>query len=139
MATHQDGHTLERNHELRFPPFHEGVLNERSWSAAEGLGRIRVELSAGFWEDSREVFVKINTVVAFAFQHCPLSKSSVPVFLLPQTTDMKQRFSSSPVSPGPVPRCFNMRFRVNGRPNLRPLTVMSATIRLTCRTERCQV
>lgn len=38
------------------------------------LGRIRVELSAGFHDEKHGGFAKTENTVTFTFQHAPISK-----------------------------------------------------------------
>ena len=72
-ATHEEGRELEEHKPLAFPPFHNEITAERSWLASDELGRIRVELSAGFW-DEKQGYCNMTGVVTFAFQHAPLSE-----------------------------------------------------------------
>ncbi|OJI88730.1 hypothetical protein ABZX51_006552 [Aspergillus tubingensis] len=58
---------------LRFPPFHQEILEQRHWDAAELYGRIRVVIAEGFCRPHRyPPFERVKEIVAFAFQHAPL-------------------------------------------------------------------
>ncbi|KAF7622552.1 hypothetical protein F9C07_2246934 [Aspergillus flavus] len=58
---------------LRFPPFHQEILEQQHWDAGELYGRIRVVISEGFARPHRNPpFERVKEVVAFAFQHAPL-------------------------------------------------------------------
>ncbi|PLB49584.1 hypothetical protein P170DRAFT_510115 [Aspergillus steynii IBT 23096] len=58
---------------LRFPPFHQEILEQRYWDAGELYGRIRVVVSEGFARPHRTPpFERVKEVVAFSFQHAPL-------------------------------------------------------------------
>lgn len=60
---------------LRFPPFHQEILEQRHWDAAELYGRIRVVIAEGFCRPHRyPPFERVKEIVAFAFQHAPLRK-----------------------------------------------------------------
>ncbi|THC88176.1 hypothetical protein EYZ11_012376 [Aspergillus tanneri] len=63
---------------LRFPPFHQEILEQRYWDAGELHGRIRVVISEGFARPHRTPpFERVKEVVAFAFQHAPLQHSGI--------------------------------------------------------------
>ncbi|KAI2891153.1 hypothetical protein CBS11852_6156 [Aspergillus niger] len=58
---------------LRFPPFHQEILEQRHWDAAELYGRIRVVIAEGFCRPHRyPPFERVKEIIAFAFQHAPL-------------------------------------------------------------------
>ncbi|KAE8387204.1 hypothetical protein BDV23DRAFT_186573 [Aspergillus alliaceus] len=58
---------------LRFPPFHQEILEQQHWDAGELYGRIRVVISEGFARPHRNPpFERVKEVIAFAFQHAPL-------------------------------------------------------------------
>ncbi|KNG90264.1 hypothetical protein ANOM_001811 [Aspergillus nomiae NRRL 13137] len=58
---------------LRFPPFHQEILEQQHWDAGELYGRIRIVISEGFARPHRNPpFERVKEVVAFAFQHAPL-------------------------------------------------------------------
>ncbi|PYH30723.1 uncharacterized protein BO87DRAFT_429399 [Aspergillus neoniger CBS 115656] len=58
---------------LRFPPFHQEILEQRHWDAAELYGRIRIVIAEGFCRPHRyPPFERVKEIVAFAFQHAPL-------------------------------------------------------------------
>lgn len=62
---------------LRFPLFHQEILEQRYWDAGELYGRIRVVVSEGFARPHRNPpFERVKEVVAFSFQHAPLRRSS---------------------------------------------------------------
>jgi hypothetical protein len=62
-------------HNLRFPPFHRTMLSQNSWNAADTMGRIRVELSSGWFDEKFGRFVKGADHVNFAFQPGPMGVS----------------------------------------------------------------
>ncbi|PWY77123.1 hypothetical protein BO70DRAFT_398011 [Aspergillus heteromorphus CBS 117.55] len=58
---------------LRFPAFHQEILEQRHWDAGETYGRIRVVIAEGFSRPHRSPpFERVKEIVAFAFQHAPL-------------------------------------------------------------------
>ena len=61
---------------LRFPPFHQAMLTQNWWSAAEDVGRIKVLLSEGFASGQGPPldFRRVKNVVCFSFQHAPLGR-----------------------------------------------------------------
>ena len=59
--------------DLKFPPFHQEMLNQTWWNAGEDMGRIRVTIAEGIGH-GETAFQKIKTIVAFSFQHAPLGK-----------------------------------------------------------------
>ena len=65
---------------LSFPPFHRNIMSQNHWDAADQMGRIRVELTAGYVEEHSNRFVKMQNTINFSFQHSPLSESIVPPF-----------------------------------------------------------
>ncbi|EAU38613.1 predicted protein [Aspergillus terreus NIH2624] len=59
--------------DLRFPPFHYEILEQRHWDAGDPYGRIRVVISEGFARPHRSPpFERVKELIAFAFQHAPL-------------------------------------------------------------------
>ena len=60
---------------LRFPPFHRTMLSQNSWNATDTMGRIRVELSSGWFDEKFGRFVKGVDHVNFAFQPGPMGES----------------------------------------------------------------
>ncbi|KAL5339293.1 hypothetical protein BJX70DRAFT_161806 [Aspergillus crustosus] len=59
---------------LRFPPFHQEILEQRHWDAGDLHGRIRVVISEGFARPHRNPpFERVKQIIAFAFQHAPLN------------------------------------------------------------------
>lgn len=63
--------------QLRFPSFHQEIVMQSGWCAADRTGRIRVEIAAGYVFAETGHFVKMADVVTFAFQHAPLGGSLV--------------------------------------------------------------
>lgn len=60
---------------LRFPPFHQEILEQRHWDAGELHGRIRIVIAEGFSRPHRSPpFERVKDIVAFSFQHAPLRK-----------------------------------------------------------------
>lgn len=60
---------------LRFPLFQYDILQQRGWSPADDLGRIRLVISEGFSRGSATVPVeRVKNVVAFSFQYAPLCR-----------------------------------------------------------------
>lgn len=60
---------------LRFPTFHQEVLDQYVWDAADTYGRLRVVISEGFARPHRvPPFERVKDIVVFSFQHAPLSK-----------------------------------------------------------------
>ncbi|KAL4991757.1 hypothetical protein BDW68DRAFT_151236 [Aspergillus falconensis] len=58
---------------LRFPPFHQEILEQRHWDAGDLHGRIRVVIAEGFARPHRNPpFERVKEIIAFAFQHAPL-------------------------------------------------------------------
>jgi hypothetical protein len=61
---------------LRFPPFHQEILQQSHWDAGELHGRVRVTISEGFSRPRRSPpFERVKDIIAFSFQHAPLRKS----------------------------------------------------------------
>ncbi|KAK3710414.1 hypothetical protein LTR37_010257 [Vermiconidia calcicola] len=58
--------------QLHFPPFHREIMSQSHWNAADRVGRIRVELSAGYAPEPIGRYVKLRDVVTFAFQPAPI-------------------------------------------------------------------
>ncbi|KAL4897428.1 hypothetical protein BDV59DRAFT_197721 [Aspergillus ambiguus] len=59
---------------LRFPQFHQDLLEQRHWDAGDQYGRIRVVISEGFARLHRSPpFERVRDLIAFSFQHAPLS------------------------------------------------------------------
>jgi hypothetical protein len=60
---------------LKFPPFHQEVLQQEYWSAADDFGRVKIIISEGFPRDSLTLPIeRMKNIVAFSFQHAPLGK-----------------------------------------------------------------
>ena len=60
---------------LRFPPFHQEILEQRHWDAGELHGRIRIVIAEGFSRPHRSPpFERVKDIIAFSFQHAPLRK-----------------------------------------------------------------
>lgn len=60
---------------LRFPPFHQDILEQRHWEAGDLHGRIRVVIAEGFARPNRNPpFERVKDIIAFSFQHAPLRK-----------------------------------------------------------------
>ncbi|KAF7167431.1 hypothetical protein CNMCM5623_000791 [Aspergillus felis] len=58
---------------LRFPSFHQEILEQRHWEAGDLHGRIRVVIAEGFARPNRNPpFERVKDVIAFSFQHAPL-------------------------------------------------------------------
>ncbi|KAH1451906.1 hypothetical protein KXX13_003237 [Aspergillus fumigatus] len=58
---------------LRFPPFHQDILEQRHWEAGDLHGRIRVVIAEGFARPNRNPpFERVKDIIAFSFQHAPL-------------------------------------------------------------------
>ncbi|EMC98620.1 hypothetical protein BAUCODRAFT_64417 [Baudoinia panamericana UAMH 10762] len=59
---------------LRFPRFHRSIMSQTHWNACDDLGRIKIQLSAGYElvEQGSAKFVKILDHVVFSFQPAPL-------------------------------------------------------------------
>lgn len=58
---------------LRFPLFHQELLEQNSWSLADDFGRIKIVVSEGFPRDSSSLPIeRVKNIVAFSFQHAPL-------------------------------------------------------------------
>ncbi|RJE19698.1 hypothetical protein PHISCL_07973 [Aspergillus sclerotialis] len=58
---------------LRFPPFHQEILEQRHWDAGELHGRIRIVIAEGFSRPHRSPpFERVKDIIAFSFQHAPL-------------------------------------------------------------------
>ncbi|CEL06748.1 hypothetical protein ASPCAL09920 [Aspergillus calidoustus] len=59
---------------LRFPPFHQEILEQRHWDAGDLHGRIRIVIAEGFARPHRNPpFERVKEIIAFAFQHAPLN------------------------------------------------------------------
>ncbi|KAL3465136.1 hypothetical protein BJX64DRAFT_297535 [Aspergillus heterothallicus] len=59
---------------LRFPQFHQEILEQRHWDAGDFHGRIRVVIAEGFARPHRNPpFERVKEIIAFAFQHAPLN------------------------------------------------------------------
>ncbi|KAK2801816.1 hypothetical protein FQN50_007561 [Emmonsiellopsis sp. PD_5] len=64
---------------LRFPAFHEELLQQAHWEAGETFGRIRIIIAEGFSRPNREPpFERVRDLIIFSFQHAPLSKLLCP-------------------------------------------------------------
>ncbi|OJJ48089.1 hypothetical protein ASPZODRAFT_14243 [Penicilliopsis zonata CBS 506.65] len=58
---------------LRFPPFHQEILEQRHWDAGELHGRIRIVIAEGFARPHRSPpFERVKDIISFSFQHAPL-------------------------------------------------------------------
>ncbi|KAF2857128.1 hypothetical protein K470DRAFT_261090 [Piedraia hortae CBS 480.64] len=55
---------------MTFPVFHKEILHQPNWNAADDLGRIKVQVSAGYEVDAG--FVTLVDYVIFSFQPVPL-------------------------------------------------------------------
>lgn len=73
-STTAPGDGRER-HQLTFPPFHRGLTSQSHWDASDRVGRIRVELAAGYVDERNGHFVKLLNAITFAFQPAPMGKS----------------------------------------------------------------
>jgi hypothetical protein len=71
------------SHQLRFPPFHRELMAQNHWNASDRMGRIRLELSAGFTHGLGP-FNKMGDVVTFAFQPAPMGKQSTTFVQSPE-------------------------------------------------------
>ncbi|KAK1824016.1 hypothetical protein LTR12_001549 [Friedmanniomyces endolithicus] len=69
-ATDAEGKKLP----LSFPRFHRSILTQSHWNACDDMGRIKVQLSAGYEVEleGRSHFVKTVDHVVFSFQPAPL-------------------------------------------------------------------
>ncbi|KAK5109405.1 hypothetical protein LTR62_007071 [Meristemomyces frigidus] len=69
-AVGEDGKPLP----LSFPRFHRTILSQSHWNACDDLGRVKLELSAGYAVQvhGKEEFVKAVDRVIFSFQPTPL-------------------------------------------------------------------
>ena len=67
---------------ITFPPFHQQVLQDMHWDAADNFGRIKIVISEGYIHNESPTyglahqFIRFRDLVAFSFQHAPLRKSS---------------------------------------------------------------
>ncbi|KAK5744196.1 hypothetical protein LTR17_002226 [Elasticomyces elasticus] len=59
---------------LSFPRFHRSILSQSHWNASEDMGRIKIQVSAGYEAHigGTNKFVKLVDHVVFAFQPAPL-------------------------------------------------------------------
>ncbi|KAL4869664.1 hypothetical protein BDV12DRAFT_74229 [Aspergillus spectabilis] len=72
---------------LRFPPFHQEILEQRHWDAGDLHGRIRVVISEGFARPHRNPpFERVKQIIAFAFQHAPLNVLEYSSIAWPNTS-----------------------------------------------------
>ncbi|KAL4954922.1 hypothetical protein BDW69DRAFT_162195 [Aspergillus filifer] len=72
---------------LRFPPFHQEILEQRHWDAGDLHGRIRVVIAEGFARPHRNPpFERVKEIVAFAFQHAPLNVLEYSSIAWPNTS-----------------------------------------------------
>ena len=70
-AVDADGKALP----LVFPRFNKSLMTQSHWNATDDVGRIKIQLSAGYQIDvqnKKPKFVKLVDHVTFAFQHTPL-------------------------------------------------------------------
>lgn len=60
---------------LKFPSFRRELLYQNHWSPGDDIGRIKIIISEGFPRDSpSNPIERVKNVVAFSFQHAPLSE-----------------------------------------------------------------
>ncbi|KAL4762353.1 uncharacterized protein BDW70DRAFT_167155 [Aspergillus foveolatus] len=72
---------------LRFPPFHQEILEQRHWDAGDLHGRIRVVVAEGFARPHRNPpFERVKEIIAFAFQHAPLNVLEYSSIAWPNTS-----------------------------------------------------
>ncbi|KAL4917083.1 hypothetical protein BDW62DRAFT_89777 [Aspergillus aurantiobrunneus] len=72
---------------LRFPPFHQEILEQRHWDAGDLHGRIRVVIAEGFARPHRiPPFERVREIMAFAFQHAPLNVLEYSSIAWPNTS-----------------------------------------------------
>ncbi|RDW61254.1 uncharacterized protein DSM5745_10752 [Aspergillus mulundensis] len=72
---------------LRFPPFHQEILEQRHWDAGDLHGRIRVVIAEGFARPHRNPpFERVKEIIAFAFQHAPLNVLEYSSIAWPNTS-----------------------------------------------------
>ncbi|KAL2824760.1 hypothetical protein BDW59DRAFT_82195 [Aspergillus cavernicola] len=72
---------------LRFPPFHQEILEQRHWDAGDLHGRIRVVIAEGFARPHRNPpFERVKEIIAFAFQHAPLNVLEFSSIAWPNTS-----------------------------------------------------
>ncbi|KAL4784508.1 hypothetical protein BJX76DRAFT_347750 [Aspergillus varians] len=72
---------------LRFPPFHQEILEQKHWDAGDLHGRIRVVIAEGFARPHRNPpFERIKEIIAFAFQHAPLNVLEYSSIAWPNTS-----------------------------------------------------
>lgn len=66
------GHTQH----LRFPAFNKTTATTRAWSAADSLGRIKVEIVAGVLKQHGDVksLDVVEKIICFSFVHAPLGE-----------------------------------------------------------------
>ncbi|KAK2754713.1 hypothetical protein FQN54_006846 [Arachnomyces sp. PD_36] len=59
---------------LRFPQFHQEILQQSHWDASDMNGRIKIVIAEGFSRPHRSPpFERVADIVAFSFQHAPLN------------------------------------------------------------------
>ena len=68
------------NHDsLRFPAFHQEMVNAIGWDAGDSIGRVKVTIAEGFAKaQSNSPFERVRNIVSFTFQHAPLGTSASP-------------------------------------------------------------
>ncbi|CAG8074139.1 unnamed protein product [Penicillium salamii] len=115
---------------LRFPPFHREILQQRAWDAADFYGRIKVVLAEGVSRPNRTPpFERYRDFLVFSFQHAPLNvlenaeiawpnpKLWLPVPTAPRYTPATASYGSakeyddhghSPVRPGRLEKAVVM-------------------------------
>lgn len=60
---------------LKFPSFRRELLYQNHWSPGDDTGRIKIIISEGFPRDSpSNPIERVKNIVAFSFQHAPLSE-----------------------------------------------------------------
>lgn len=61
---------------LCFPAFHRSILAQSHWNACDDLGRIKVQLSAGYEVEveGKRQFIKLVDHIVFSFQPAPLGE-----------------------------------------------------------------
>jgi hypothetical protein len=66
---------------LRFPKFHQEILQQKHWEASELLGRIRLVIAEGIvrhvgspQDGGLSSYELIKDMIVFSFQHAPLRK-----------------------------------------------------------------
>ncbi|KAG9248820.1 hypothetical protein BJ878DRAFT_264759 [Calycina marina] len=87
------------NEKLQFPPFHEELLKQSYWNAADDLGRLKVVISEGFQgRTSPILFERMKNIVSFSFQHAPLDVLEKASLAWPNAAMWRQPMVFSPTS-----------------------------------------